>query len=113
MPLKENTLANRRDFLKDAFTMALGLSFTNISLLYSTGSQFVIYSSSTRTNRVCPCHLIINLKFTFYEHLEYNLRIYPARPLHQLSIKKLNYSCSLCITIESASFSLSFIKTSG
>jgi hypothetical protein len=40
-------------------------------LLYSTDSQFVIYSSSARTNRVCPCHLIINLKFTFYEHLEY------------------------------------------
>ncbi|RIK02171.1 MAG: hypothetical protein DCC43_04015 [Candidatus Brocadia sp.] len=69
MPLKENTLANHRDFLKDAFTMALGLSFTNISLLYSTGSQFVIYSSSTRTNRVCPCHLIINLKFTLFVYI--------------------------------------------
>ncbi|MBV6519737.1 MAG: hypothetical protein HCAMLNBO_02631 [Candidatus Brocadia fulgida] len=42
--------------------------------IYSTVSQFVIYSSSTRTNRVCPCHPIINLKFIFYEHLEYNLR---------------------------------------
>ncbi|MDG5996936.1 MAG: hypothetical protein E3K33_08245 [Candidatus Brocadia sp.] len=33
----------------------------------------MIYRSSTRTNRVCPCHLIINLKFTFYEHLEYSI----------------------------------------
>ena len=28
-------------------------------------------ASPTRTNGVCPCHPVTNLKFTFYEHLEY------------------------------------------
>ena len=50
------------------FLFIINPEFLNIC---STGSQFVIYSSSARTSRVCPCHLIINLKFTFYEHLEY------------------------------------------
>ncbi|MCC6325066.1 MAG: hypothetical protein IT420_05415 [Candidatus Brocadia sp.] len=68
----------------------------------------MIYSSSTRTNRVCPCHLIIDLKFTFYEHLGYSMVIAaPDTPrndipmsLHDIPIGSLaRYIAIVCVLL--------------